>query len=277
METEGWIEDQVAAVLATDRGVDNLLAMKKQGYEAAWARFRRDHPRSIRKWDRRLAAIHAASRIREAVRSEVVRLLRLLRPYALRAGDLCGIGEDVFFLAIDEIDRLLAGDRSVLETIPERREVHDRLAALPPYPQFIRGRFDPFAWAADPDRPVHVFQANGTGIKVERESERDSIRGFSGSPGVVEGRVRVLSSIDESRDFEPGEILVAHTTNVGWTPLFPRAAAIVTDVGAPLSHAAIVARELGIPAVVGTGTATARLSTGDRARVDGARGLVTIL
>jgi pyruvate,water dikinase len=70
---------------------------------------------------------------------------------------------------------------------------------------------------------------------------------------------------------------VAVTTNVGWTPLFPRAAAVVTDVGAPLSHAAIVARELGIPAVVGCGSATTRLRTGDRVRVDGGQGTVEIL
>ena len=66
-------------------------------------------------------------------------------------------------------------------------------------------------------------------------------------------------------------------TNVGWTPLFPRAAAIVTDVGAPLSHAAIVARELGIPAVMGCNDATMRLKTGDRVRVNGGQGTVEIL
>jgi pyruvate,water dikinase len=74
-----------------------------------------------------------------------------------------------------------------------------------------------------------------------------------------------------------GEILVASTTNVGWTPLFPKAAAIVTDIGAPLSHAAIVAHELGIPAVVGCGIATRRLATGDRVLVDGGQGVVRIL
>jgi rifampicin phosphotransferase len=89
--------------------------------------------------------------------------------------------------------------------------------------------------------------------------------------------VRRLDSAAEGRRLQPGEILVAATTNVGWTPLFPRAAAVVTDVGAPLSHAAIVARELGIPAVVGTGNATSRLATGTRVRVDGARGTVEIL
>ena len=66
-------------------------------------------------------------------------------------------------------------------------------------------------------------------------------------------------------------------TNIGWTPIFPRAAAVVTDVGAPLSHAAIVARELGIPAVVGCGDATTRLHGGDLIRVDGGKGTVEVL
>ncbi|MCK4901250.1 MAG: hypothetical protein KAS38_20875, partial [Anaerolineales bacterium] len=82
---------------------------------------------------------------------------------------------------------------------------------------------------------------------------------------------------EEGDKLRAGEILVTVTTNVGWTPLFPRAAAIVTDVGAPLSHAAIVARELGIPAVVGCGNATMRLQTGDLLLVDGGKGVVEIL
>lgn len=89
--------------------------------------------------------------------------------------------------------------------------------------------------------------------------------------------MRVLTSAEEGDQLRPGEILVTTVTNVGWTPLFPRTAAVVTDVGAPLSHAAIVACELGIPAVVGCGNATMRLHTGDRVRVDGAAGNVEIV
>jgi phosphoenolpyruvate synthase/pyruvate phosphate dikinase len=89
--------------------------------------------------------------------------------------------------------------------------------------------------------------------------------------------VRCLASPEEGRDFRQGEVLVAVQTDIAWTLIFPRAAAVITDVGAPLSHAAIVARELGIPAVVGCGDATARLKTGDRVRVDGGRGIAEIL
>ena len=88
--------------------------------------------------------------------------------------------------------------------------------------------------------------------------------------------MRILTTPEEGEKLQPGEILAATTTNVGWTPLFPRAAAVITDVGAPLSHAAIVARELGIPAVVGCGNATLRLKTGDRVIVDGGQGIVYI-
>ena len=87
----------------------------------------------------------------------------------------------------------------------------------------------------------------------------------------------MIRSPEQGDRLQPGDVLVTTVTNVGWTPLFPRAAAVVTDLGAPLSHASIVARELGIPAVVGTGNATMRLRDGDRVRVDGERGTVEVL
>src|SRR6202035_268151 len=138
-----------------------------------------------------------------------------------------------------------------LATVKRRRATYERYRTLPQYPVLIRGHFDPFAWAADPRRRTDIFDARRMMTAVS-----ESIAGFPGAPGVVQGRARVLATSEEGDRLEPGEILVTTITNVGWTPLFPRAAAIVTDVGAPLSHAAIVARELGIPAVVGTGNAT---------------------
>ena len=123
-----------------------------------------------------------------------------------------------------------------------------------------------------PDRSVG---ARATTM-IKRRGEL--ITGFAGSAGVVEGTARVIDSIPTDGDqLQPGEVLVTSITNVGWTPLFPRASAVVTDIGAPLSHAAIVARELGIPAVVGAGTATMRIKTGDRIRVDGSAGTVEVL
>ncbi len=105
----------------------------------------------------------------------------------------------------------------------------------------------------------------------------DKLVGIAGAAGRVEGKVRIIIKSEDSDQLQPGEILVAATTNVGWTPLFPKAAAVITDIGEPLSHVAIVARELGIPAVVGCGNATTRLKNGDRVIVDGGRGEVQIL
>lgn len=125
---------------------------------------------------------------------------------------------------------------------------------------------------ADPQRRSDVFDANDYHSPID-----ERVTGFPGAIGIVEGRARVIASIDDGAQLQPGEILVTTVTNIGWTPLFPRAAAVVTDVGAPLSHAAIVARELGIPAVVGCGNATTRLHTGDLLRVNGAQGTVEVL
>jgi pyruvate,water dikinase len=105
----------------------------------------------------------------------------------------------------------------------------------------------------------------------------DSLNGFAGSPGLVEGAARVILHAEQLGQLEPGDILVAPTTSPSWTPVFGMIAAAVLDTGGIMSHAAIIAREYGLPAVVGTGTATKRIRTGDRLRVDGGNGRVTIL
>jgi pyruvate,water dikinase len=225
---------------------------------------------------KRLEKAAQAARQREAARSEATRGETVIRAFALRAGKLTGIGEDIFFLTIDEVLALLTGDDAACRFIPLRKETYARYAALPPYPTVIVGRFNPFKWAADPNRRSDIFNAN-VPDEVSVTDTSDTVTGFAGALGVVEGTVRRLDHLEDSGDFQAGEILVTTLTNIGWTPLFPRAAAIVTDLGAPLSHAAIVARELGIPAVVGCGDATMRLKTGDRVRVNGGQGLVEIL
>ncbi len=96
-------------------------------------------------------------------------------------------------------------------------------------------------------------------------------------PGIAEGPARVVRSVDEIADVRDGEILVCGTTSPAWAPIFSKIRATVTDVGGVMSHAAIVSREYGMPAVVGTGRATSRIKTGQMIRVDGATGTVTLL
>lgn len=100
------------------------------------------------------------------------------------------------------------------------------------------------------------------------------LTGIGGSPGIVEGVVRVILRPQEFDQLQKGEILVAPYTNPAWTPLFLRAAAAIVDTGSTMSHAAIVTREYGIPAVLGTRTATRLLKNGQRVRVDGTKGTV---
>ncbi|OJT27020.1 pyruvate, phosphate dikinase [Archangium sp. Cb G35] len=271
-EDPEWMERQLAGLREAPVDVDTLLARQKAAHDAAWERFRQRHPRLATAMRRRLDRAAVAAHSREVGRSEVVRVFWPLRTFVQRAGALSGHGEALFFLSIDELLAVLGGDEAPLASIPARREMHARYRALPPYPALIRGRFDPFQWAADPRRRSDRFDASGAEAPAS-----DSITGFPGAAGIIEGRARVLLSPDEWSQLQPGEILVTSVTNVGWTPLFPRAAAVVTDIGAPLSHAAIVARELGIPAVVGCGNATMRLRTGDRVRVNGGQGTVEVL
>ena len=109
------------------------------------------------------------------------------------------------------------------------------------------------------------------------EVDENEIHGFAASPGVVEGVARVLKNVNDIGQIREGEILVSPVTTPSWGPVFPKIKAAVSDIGGTMSHAAIVAREYGMPAVVGTGRATKTITTGQRLRVDGDNGVVTIL
>lgn len=277
-EDPDWLTRQLGAAAETD--VDALLARQERARADAWERLEARSPRKARAIRGKLDRWARTARDRERARSEVVRTFWALRTFAVRAGELTGLGDDVFFLTIDELLGVLdsaaeQGTPAASATqgrVAVRRATYEQYRGLPAYPAVIRGRFDPVRWAADPARRTDVFDEHG-----EEATPDDRVRGFPGAAGVVEGVARVVRTVDDGGALQAGEVLVTSVTNVGWTPLFPRAAAVVTDVGAPLSHAAIVARELGIPAVVGCGNATMRLRTGDRLRVDGERGTVEVL
>jgi pyruvate,water dikinase len=105
----------------------------------------------------------------------------------------------------------------------------------------------------------------------------DSLSGLPGCPGVARGRARVILHPSDPTALEPGDVLVAPMTDPAWTPLFVPAAAVVVNVGAPLSHAIIVSRELGIPCVVSVNEATERIPDGALVEVNGDLGTVTVL
>lgn len=114
------------------------------------------------------------------------------------------------------------------------------------------------------------------GGDVQEPEDPTLIRGIAGSAGVIRGVARFIPTLSEVDRLRPGEILVTYATAPPWTPLFAIAAGIVTDVGGALSHCAVVAREYGIPAVVGTKVASRRIRDGALITVDGTEGLVRI-
>jgi pyruvate,water dikinase len=114
-------------------------------------------------------------------------------------------------------------------------------------------------------------------LSTGADSDPNELKGFAACRGVAEGPARIVKSVDEISRLQKGDILVCQVTNPTWAPIFGKIAAAVSDIGGSMSHAAIVAREYGLPAVVGTGNGTSRIKDGQRIRVDGGRGIVTIL
>ncbi len=270
-EDTDWIDRQLAAVTDTARSAEDLLASQEMARRAVWDRLGQQ-PRKAAAARAMVTRWAQAVRAREGARSELARAFWLLRTWLLRAGELTGHGDDLFFLSLPEILDVLHRAESPLSAVPGRKATYETYRALPAYPALIRGRFDPVRWAADPNRRADYYDERGTIAPTD-----DTVTGLAGASGVAEGVARVISQVEDAGQLGDGEILVTTVTNIGWTPIFPRAAAVVTDVGAPLSHAAIVARELGIPAVVGCGNATTQLHSGDRIRVDGRKGTVEVL
>jgi rifampicin phosphotransferase len=270
-EDADWIDRELAAVKDTARSAEDLLAIQETARRAVWDRLGQQ-PRKAAAARAMVARWAEAVRRREGARSELARAFWLLRVWLVRAGELTGHGDDLFFLSLPEILDVLHRDESLLSAVPGRKATYRTYCALPPYPALIRGRFDPVRWAAGPNRRADYYDERGTIAAAD-----DTITGLAGASGVADGVARVISQVEDADQLSDGEILVTTVTNIGWTPIFPRAAAVVTDVGAPLSHAAIVARELGIPAVVGCGNATMQLHSGDRIRVDGGKGTVEVL
>ncbi len=196
--------------------------------------------------------------------------------------------EDVFQLQHYEIDQQLAnvmlswaagsppvGTDAVKTLVADRKAMLEVLAtwapppALGPLPEALNDPAVKMLWG--------ITSETIRSWATEVDPTSGEVRGFAASPGVVEGVARVLMGVNDIGEIEAGEILVCPVTAPSWGPVFGKIKAAVSDIGGMMSHAAIVAREYGMPAVVGTGTATQRIRTGDRLRVDGDQGIVTIL
>jgi pyruvate,water dikinase len=197
--------------------------------------------------------------------------------------------DDVFHLHHTEVDQALvdvllawaagsepAGAAHWRPIIAERKRILDKLKdwnappALGPMPDSIEDPAVQMLWGI-------TSETLTAWSRVPDKAHENELRGFAASRGIVEGPARVLKNVNDIGQIRDGEILVCPVTAPSWAPVFGKILAAVSDIGGTMSHAAIVAREYGMPAVVGTGQATKRIKTGQRLRVDGDRGIVTIL
>lgn len=274
--TPRWREDQTSLL--------SMLAAALRGPEidpdAGPARARALADRELARLESRLTGMELTAiralvglsqtytRLREKMRAWVTRMLGLVRIVALdidrrlRRIDATLPDGSVFFCTFEElVAALRVGRAEIAHVIRLRRAEYQRDVARPDPPLSFVGR--PPAMTLPPSSAPKLF-------------------GLAASPGVVEGPARVVvagstanhRSGEIATSLQPGEVLVARATDIGMSPLFLLAAGVVTELGGPLSHAAIVAREYSVPAVVNVEGATLSIRTGDRLRVDGDRGVV---
>ncbi|HKH46535.1 MAG TPA: PEP/pyruvate-binding domain-containing protein [Thermoanaerobaculia bacterium] len=205
-----------------------------------------------------LKRARALAGLREVPKFYAVVVLTRARELLLEVGDeLAEAGrlrkaDDIFFVTLPEARAALAG-KDLRSVVRERRAVYDRE---------VKRRHVP-----------RILLSDGTEPEAPGETAEGALHGSPASPGTVSAKARVIFD-PSGAQLEPGEILVAPSTDPGWTPLFLTAGGLVMEMGGAMSHGAVVAREYGIPAVVGVPDATGRISTGERITVDGSAGTV---
>ena len=225
-------------------------------------------------FDKAIKSVKFWSQAREATRDRAVRCTlpakqvyrELVRRAAERGGDP-DPSRVAMLKPASELRAYIESPADFVDLIAERAALRDRFAAVTP----------PFFITSEDEVPTIEELEAQQQVVVEAATEGDVLSGSAGCSGVARGRARVVMDPSEAGDLEPGEVLVAPLTDPSWTPLFMPAAAVVVNVGALMSHAVIVSRELGIPCVVAVEGATEKITTGTMVEVDGTAGTVTLV
>jgi pyruvate,water dikinase len=229
--------------------------------------------RRVLRWAQRLAPGRDEAFFYVGAAWPTLRRLALELGQRLANAGFLDAADDIFFLESAEIvdassARITGEDRRFLATeARSRRELRE-----------ARKRLHPPA-AVPPDYRYRIGPFDMSGFETQRRNllEGPTLSGFAVSPGRVTAPASVIRSPADFGEMEPGTILVCPTTTPAWTPLFSQARGLITDIGGVLAHGSIVAREYGIPAVMGTGNATQRITSGQVVTVDGDAGIVTLL
>lgn len=215
-----------------------------------------------------------------ALREEQVKFLTIgwpvMRKALLKIGNqlfeknILSASSDIFFLQYEELlniaSRLEYPD-TFKKTLLQRRKIWEKQRTLTP-PDTL-GKLSPIL--------IKIFKKYETTLGSSIQKKEGNIYGMPASAGKVKGTVRIITSPNEFRSLQKGEILVAPMTGPAWTSLFSIASGVITDTGSIMAHASLIAREYGIPAIVGTGNATKMLQTGDSISLDGNTGEIIIL
>jgi len=189
--------------------------------------------------------------------------------HRLAAAGVISTPDDVLFLHRDEVPSLLRSGGAVHDLVERRRADFRHWSAARP-PRKVGKPSDP----AVPGAAANADRFDGARYE---STERDEIRGTGASAGIARGPARVTLTQEDFGSVRPGDIIVCPSSNPSWVPLFAIAAGLITDTGGVLSHGAVVAREFELPAVVGTGDATARIVDGRLVEIDGTTGIVRLL
>lgn len=258
-------DDDANPKLATQRGAAERKRLIDK-YEAAFA----DNEEALGAFQTAVRTVEVWMAARERVKSSNVRCHNEVRVCfdelgrrMVERGHLSH-QRQIYMLLADELDDFFADPASFSDRIAEREQDYLSLYDLEP-PYIVNGSVPPLSeWTRRGSRTVEPVRVG------------DVLTGVAGSPGTATGKVRVMLDLSDPAQLEPGEILVAPSTDPSWTPLFLVAGAVVTDIGAVGTHAVIVSRELGIPCVPSIADATKRIPQGATITVDGSMGTITI-
>ncbi len=244
-----------------------LEARRREATDSARARLKR--PDRVR-FDKALASAQLFSQGRERSKTTIIRAIHSVRlvqrELARRAHERGGSADplDSCLLDIEEFGPYVADPTPWSDVIAQRRARHVELSE----------RIPPFVFSRQQPPPDTWERRDSAGAPVEAGL---TLQGIAGCAGKARGRARIVLDPSEPGELGPGDVLVAPITDPSWTPLFIPAEAVVVDVGAVMSHAVIVSRELGIPCVVSVTDATRRIPDGALIEVDGGTGQVTVL
>lgn len=199
---------------------------------------------------------------------------RIILEFGLRLAQAGTLAEenDVFYLTPDELQN--GRDVPMKRLVQERKAEMERFSRVTPPPML--GTMPAFEMTDGGSMVRALFKGEMSPANTGN-GEANMVKGLAGSAGVARGTARVIHSLAEAGKLQPGDVLVAASTEPPWTPFFATASAIVTDFGGVLSHSAVVAREYRIPAVVGTGNATTTFQDGQLIEVDGNAGTVRVV